>query len=194
MTRQLHPELRSWLLDKLAANQFFAKAVGRKDARQIMQLAAHALVGTREEGGNNKGRIVELLQETLGGAGQEPWCMSMTQSCIAFAEDQTGIVSPVAASEHCLTVWNETPTSQRVKVSPLPGAIIIWRHGSTTNGHTGIVVGNCVNRTFAAVEGNAEGGTANGKVVRDGGGVYYTTRNQDGNGSMKVVGFLRPFA
>lgn len=177
---------------KLEHNGAAQDAIARKDARAVFVYALEACVGIREQGGNNHGPMVELIQETIGGAGGEAWCMALQQTGLAYAEVKTGIKSPIAASEHCLTTWRNTPVEQRVKIRPAKGAIIIWQHGKSENGHTGAVL-ECDGKEMSAVEGNTESGLVGGVVQRDGGGVYLTKRSMKGNGDMKVVGFLKPF-
>lgn len=192
--RKILPDLVSWLDSKLAANGLAQNAIATKDARLLFRLAAEASVGIRELTGNNDGPLVELMQKTVDGvASREPWCCAAIQSWLAYAELKTGVVSPVASTELCLAMWNETPEEQRVKTLPAPGAICIWRHGDTSNGHTGVLIA-VAEPTFRAVEGNTEGGLSpTGAVERDGGGVYATVRSLAGAGTMKVVGFLKPF-
>lgn len=191
--RSIEPAMLKFLRSKVILNGMYEEAVKNKDARTLFRLAAEACVGIREEGGNNSGPMVELIQETVGGAGREAWCMSFVQTCLAFAEVETGVKSPIPASEHCMTVWNTTPKKQRVKISPLPGAIAIWQHGKGPAGHTGIVSG-ADEKNFNAIEGNTESGlNPKGTVERDGGGVYFTKRSRKGAGSMKLIGFLKPF-
>lgn len=196
--RKIEPKMVSFLDAKLAGNGSAQDAIKNQEARNVFIYAMEACVGIREVGGNNEGPLVDLIQETIGGEGVEPWCMALVQTCIAYAELKTGVVSPVydgdMGGEHCLTVWNKTPETQRVKYFPGRGAIIIWRHGKTTSGHTGMFVeGKLSDDTFKAVEGNTESGVANGKVERDGGGVYRTIRKFSGNGDMKILGYLKPF-
>lgn len=192
MKRELNPEMAAWL-DSQCRETAHAALISA-DARACFLHAMIACVGIREKGGNNRGRLVELIQDTLGTADGEPWCMSLVQTCLAWAELRTGQTSPIAASEHCMTVYNDTPKEQRVKTAPAPGAIIIWRHGAGPSGHTGITISVVKDGKFSAVEGNTESGlTAAGHVERDGGGCYETLRNVNGAGSMKVVGFLKPF-
>ena len=193
MIRQIEPAMVAYLDGKLAANGLAQDAVARKDARLLFRLALEACVGIREKTGNNDGTMVELIQETLGGADGESWCMSFIQTGLAYAEAKTGVRSPIHGSEHCMTVWNETTISQRVAASPLPGAIVIWRKGTTSSGHTGALVTAPSAGWFRAVEGNTEGGVRGGAVVREGGGVYLTERSTRGTGNMKIVGYLKPF-
>lgn len=113
--RQIEKKMVDWLDTKLIGNGLAQRAISDKDARLLFRLAAEACVGIKESGGNNKGPMVELIQETIDGADREPWCMSFVQTCLAYAEKKTGIKSPIAAGEHCLSVWTSTPKSARVK-------------------------------------------------------------------------------
>ena len=193
MSRDIKPEMVAWLDMRLKGNGVAQEAIAKKDARQIFIEAARACVGIREEGGNNSGPLVELIQSTLGKAELEPWCMGFVQTLIAYAEIKSDRPSRVAASEHCLTVLHETPVTMRVQKMPLPGAIVIWRYQGTMNGHTGIVM-EMDETTFKAIEGNTEAGVSPfGTVERDGGGVYLTRRNKTGTGKMLVQAFLKPF-
>jgi hypothetical protein len=191
--RNLPTELESFLDKSLEHNGLAQQALDKKDARALFRLAAEACVGIREQGGNNRGKFVELFQKTVDGKAQaESWCMAFVQSMLAYAEKKTGEKSPLVASEHCQTVFLQTKLDQRVKFSPLPGAIVVWQHGASSNGHTGIVTG-CDEKVFHAIEGNTESGMSNGHVERDGGGVYSTVRDRVRSGDMKVMGFLKPF-
>jgi hypothetical protein len=80
-----------------------------------------------------------------------------------------------------------------VKTLPLPGAIVIWKHGNGPSGHTGAVITSPSGGKFEAIEGNTEAGLVGGKVERDGGGVYRTHRSTGKVGNMSVVGYLKPF-
>lgn len=190
--RLIEKDLVKFIDEKLKLNGMAQQAIKDRNPRALLIEAARACVGIREIGGNNKGPMVELMQETLGRAGREAWCMSGVQSWIAYAEQKTGLLSPVYPSEHCLTVWNNTPKNQRVKFMPLPGAICIWRHGTSTSGHTGIILG-CDDKIMQLVEANTEAGIVGSEVVREGGGIYVTERSRKGSGSMKVVGWIKPW-
>ena len=191
--RQIKQKLVDYLDGKLQGNGIAQQAISVKDARTVFVEACRACVGIREATGHNDGPLVEALQDTIGGHSGEPWCMSTMQSCLAYAELKTGIKSPIYPSEYCINVWAQTPVEQRVKSIPLPGAIVIWKHGNTSSGHTGCVIG-ADEKTFQAVEGNTTSGTdPNGKVIREGGGCYFTKRSMAGNGDMHVVGFLKAF-
>jgi len=183
--RSIEKKMVEFLDSKLASNGLAGAAIKAKDARTVFRLAAEACVGIKETS-HNAGAMVELIQETVGSAVKEPWCASFVQTCLAYAEKKTGIKSPIYPSEHCLTMWRNSPKSSRVKIAPLPGAIIIWQHGSSEAGHTGLVL-EYGSRSMSTVEGNT------GSDMREGDGVYFKTRSKTANGRMKVVGFLKPF-
>ena len=182
--RNLNPKLKAWLDARVEATD---------QPRLLFRRAMRGFVGVRESGGNNKGEIVELIQDTVGHAEGEPWCMSLVQSALAYVETVLGVKSPVAVGEHCLTVWRDTPHAQRVRFEPLPGAIIIWKHGDSFAGHTGIFEDSRDGKMLT-IEGNTESGLNElGSLVREGGGVYECVRDRHANGSMRVMGFLKPF-
>jgi ribosomal protein L27 len=190
MTREITPKMVSFFDKKLEKNGLAQDAIDRGDSRTLFALAAESCVGVFESGGNNKGPIVSLMQDTVGGPDAVAWCMSFVQTCLAYAELKTNKKSPVFVSEHCLSVWDKTPKGQRVKASPLPGAIVIWQKGKSMSGHTGIVRG-ADEKTLFTVEGNT--GSDSKTVEREGDGVYLKKRSRDGQGNMKVLGYLKPF-
>ena len=191
--RNLQAGMAAFLDAKLENNGLAQHAIQERDARTVFRLALESCVGIREATGNNDDPIVEMIQRTIGNAEHESWCMGFIQTGLAYAELRTGLVSPIVASEHCMTVWNDTKPSQRVKFAPLPGSIVIWRHGAGPSGHTGCVVNPPSEGWFNAVEGNTEGGLNGAVVVREGGGVYYPRRKIHGSATMQIMGYLRPF-
>jgi hypothetical protein len=162
------------------------------DPRKLLLQVAGVLTDVREIG-NNSGKMVELIQETIGGHSHESWCMGFVQSCVAYVERKYAIKSLLHASESCMDVWTYTPREQRVKILPAPGAVAIWRHGDTWKGHTGLVKLYVPKIYMNLIEGNTNAGDVNGKIVREGGGVYPTKRKIGTIGDMKLVGFLKPF-
>ncbi len=192
-TRQIEPGMVGYLDLLLVNNGLAKKAIADKDARLLLQIVAGVCVGIREEGGNNQGPLVRLIQETVGSANGEAWCLSYVETMVAYCELKTGIQSPLYVTEHCLTAWAKTPVEQRVKRIPAPGAIVIWQHGNSQSGHTGVLLRYASDGMYC-VEGNTTAGLrADGSIERDGGGVHYTKRDKRQNGDMKVVGFLKPF-
>lgn len=197
--RKIEPKLVSYIEKKLAGNGLYNVALESKDARTLVVLAAQALVGVKEKTGNNDGEMVRLIQETYGNANGEPWCMSLAQSCIAFAEVKTGKKSPVVAGELCSAVWRDTPKAQRVKYLPLAGALMIFIDVNTRtgkdkiSGHVEIVLSSD-GKTVQCIGGNTSGTTKPGHAVnREGNGCYYTVRSAKGTASRRVAGYLKPF-
>lgn len=191
--REINPEMEAFIDEKLKGFGAAQDAIKKKDARLVMQYAALSCVGIKEVGGANKGKYVRLITDTVDEPGAIPWCMAGIQTWIAYAEKKTGIISPVVASEHCMTVWRDTDRDQRVRFFPLAGAIIIWRHGTSDSGHTGLFLEGD-NKSFYAVECNTGGGLdSRDEVVREGDGCYRTKRAMGNIGNMKLMGFLKPF-
>jgi hypothetical protein len=186
--RTIEPEMIKWLDDRLKDNGLVWQAMVDANPRLVFRCAMEACVGIRESAGNNMGPMVKLLQRTIGEAVKEPWCMSLVQTCLAYAERKCGVLSRIYPTEHCMTCWRETPGMSRVKNIPLPGAIIIWRNGSSDAGHTGMVVEAVRGNYLLTVEGNTG---ADGS--RDGDGVYHKKRDWYADGSLKRIGFLKPF-
>ena len=190
--RNIEPNMVTYIDGKLFGNGLAQEAIKTKNARLLFILVQQTLVGIREVGGNNSGPLVELMQETIGGHSKEAWCMSEQQTALAYVEVKTGIQSPIPAGEHCLTVLKQSPVSLVVKKIPAPGAMVIWQHGTSPNGHTGTMV-QWGKTWMNCIEGNTEHGIVDDKIERDGGGVYYTKRSTVANGDMHVLAFLKPF-
>lgn len=193
MKREIEPELFRYFEDKLRENLEATFAINNNQPRILFRLALEACNGIREKTNNNDGKLVELFQKTVGDAARESWCMSFVQSGLAYVETKLKVTSPIFASEHCLTVWNNTPKIQRALIAPATGAIMIWRHGSSTNGHTGVTRGEVYRMKVKTVEGNTSSGNSGDEIIREGGGVYFCERDMRGVGNMKYVGSLKPF-
>lgn len=192
--REIKEEMVTFLDAKLEKNGFAQIAIQMKNPRALLVEAAKVCVGIREKTGKNDGPMVELIQETIGRAQGEAWCMSFVQTLIAYVEKKLGVTSPVEPSEHCLTVWNKTSKKHRVSYIPAPGAIAIWRYGKTTSGHTGVVVHWEKGDAIEMIEGNTNSGmNVTDTIVREGGGVYRTRRPKKSSKSMQLLGFIKPF-
>lgn len=193
--RHIEPKMVEYLDGKLKDVEIAKIALGINDPRMLFVEALRACVGIREKTGNNDGPMVELIQETIGTADGEAWCMALQQTGIAYAELKTGLISPIFASEGCTEVWENTARSQRVKYNPLPGALAIWKYHGSWKGHTEMVLA-ADESMFYAVGGNTTTGKLSdgGKIVREGGGVYLTQRYRMKHDLEKeLLGFLKPF-
>lgn len=151
-------------------------------------------VGITEQGGNNRGQLVQLFQKSAGGlANGEPWCMAFVQYCIQAVDSlvsdclEGSEKSPLFKGEHCLTVWNK---SQAWKIdAPSLGSLCIWQHGQTASGHVGIVVGLNADGSIMTVEGNTSSTDAGNQ--REGDGVWLKRRQLVSSGNLRLKGFLK---
>jgi hypothetical protein len=194
MDRNIHPLAEEFINLKLVDNSHAAQAYRDKDPRALFIEVCKTFWGVREETGNNDGVLIEAIQKTIGGSYNEPWCMALMQTCLAYVEKNLKVISPVESSEHCGQVWAKTNKRSRVRKYPAPGAIAIWNYQGTDKGHCGCVIDTQSSDFFITIEGNTEGGIdPEGKIIREGGGVYFSHRSFDPKGSMKLLGFLKPF-
>lgn len=166
----------------------------------LLVVEARRWIGTKEIG-NNSGEIVTMFQNWDNSPDHWPWCMAFVQYCLKQVDILYGELGQLCTehslkrSEHVMTVWNRSPKRCR-RTSPKPGYIAIWRHykngKATSSGHTGIVTGaNIKHGVFSTIEGNT---SDSANVEREGEGVYSKVRSLNPKGSMKLVGFLDPWA
>lgn len=197
MRRRLDPELKVYLKALISPEvgppvAAFARGTS---SNLLVLLTGQLLQHVGEQGGENRGRLVELMQKTIGVAQAEPWCIAYLQSCVAFVEDYTGVRSWIHATESALELWEQS-TWSRV-IDPRPGDLILWEKEGTRAGHGGIIAevlrssprGSIVG--FKTIEGNT--GAGRGTIEREGDGVYPRTRPLGGVGRMRELGYLRPF-
>jgi len=161
--------------------------------RLLLAHEAKRWIGVKEQGGSNKGQLVQIWQRSVDQKDQsEPWCMAFVQSCIMAVDKLCMEVfvdtnfARVFKSEHVLTTWNQTPAQYRFK-EPQVGYIAVWQQNQSIYGHTGIVVRVHGNGVFETVEGNTNDGSG---ITREGDGVYLRNRIVNPAGIMKLVGFL----
>jgi hypothetical protein len=174
------------------------------DKQSLLVHEARRWLDFTEQGGENKGQIVEMFQKAVDGkAWGEPWCMSFVQFCLdqvdktaralTFDSRNYAIASldshVLYKTEHCATCWNKTNKVAR-RESPSPGDVVIWKSRFGSNGHTGIVVNVFSDGSFETIEGNTSPGITGSQ--RDGDGVFLKKRS-GGIGSLKLLGFLNPW-
>lgn len=149
---------------------------------------AKACVGIHESGGNNEGSEIEIFQSSCGTPQGQSWCLDFLQSLIDYVEYSSGIVSPVFATQGVCDLWNRTPMERRLR-SPMPGDIILWRHGKTIHGHCGLVIAES-EESYETIEGNT---TDENEINREGDGVYSKSRKKEGSSDFVLLGFIRCF-
>jgi peptidoglycan hydrolase-like protein with peptidoglycan-binding domain len=190
--RHVLPELRAAIEQRIFPGGKFAPWVMEKNVVAGATAIARALedIKVREIGGNNRGKWVGLIQGVIGkflpkGTG-DAWCKSTMQVIVAMLEDIWGVESPVAASEHCMTVW---AAAKKVPGLTTPfcevGTMFEFMNGKGPAGHTGYVY-DLKGSTMYTIEGN----TGN-KSLSDGDGLFYKQRNVAKNGNFTTQGFVR---
>jgi hypothetical protein len=177
--------------------------VDKKQIRsEYLISTAKRYLHVKEEGGQNKGKMVEAFQKSVDGkASGEPWCLCFVWHCILETEKKyferfnETILSKMFKTEHVLTMWNLSPKEYRSEI-PVFGSLVIWQHldskgNGTARGHIGIV-SNVLDKTYIET---IEGNTKNDTVVEDeGDGVYLLKRNYKApTGSKRIVGYLLPW-
>jgi hypothetical protein len=153
------------------------------------------------ENGTNKGQMVEAFQKAVDGKAQgEPWCMAFVQYCLQRTDDlvrymdwMTPEMKPheIFASEHCWTVWLNTPEYARY-MSAFPGSIAIWKNAYNNTGHAGIVIKRESEPfSFLTIEGNTSPDQDGSQ--RDGDGVFMKKRSGNIGKDLHLIGFLNPW-
>lgn len=160
---------------------------------ELIKLAS-SFVGVTESGGANKGPEVEMFQKAVDGkAVGEPWCCAFVQFCVKATDANVGTKNVLAQTEHCVTLWNQTPPEARLEM-PIPGCLIVWEkhdQGKPTGlGHVGIVTKVLAGEFVQTIEGNTGAGPG---VEREGDGVYLRKRPLNPVGYMRIKGFLNPW-
>lgn len=166
--------------------------VAANSPTEVFIMAAAALEGTREIGGNNRGPTVQLIQQVVGLSPGDSWCIAALQAALRFAENTMGKPSTIYASGNCMEAWRNSPANQiPLTQYPRVGDIIIYHDiGSTTQGHAEVIV--ALNGSMAFVMGNNT--SAAPGISGDGDGTYFRMRNLVvATGILQPQGYLRPY-
>lgn len=157
------------------------------DAHMMFVFAMEAMIGIKESGGDNKGKEVEGIQDTVGKPEKESWCMSTIQTAIAFVEVITYRNSPFPVTESCVKAYEKSLVKYK---NPKIGLVCIWIKERGPYGHTGAVSSVIDRNSFMSIEGN----TGDGKEVeREGDKICSKSRSLHPSGKLQILGFLEPF-
>lgn len=137
---------------------------------------AVALIGTREQGGNNRGALVEAMLVDEGGKPGMPWCLAFVQHVYgrAFARYQTKCILPngLHVGRFARRCMDQIP--EACSTTPTPGAIALhYPSGHEAPGHCGVVEAVGTQATIT-VEGNTN--AAGSRDSDKGDGVHRKTR------------------
>lgn len=184
--RKIQPGLELAIENACKGYEDYHFAIKQGLWRPLMTIAAKPFVDVSEHG-ENKGEIIEMLQKTVDGKAQgEPYCLAFVMTVLAFVEKKLNMVSMLKSTEGCLDLWNTTSPHLKTTRFPLPGYIAIWQHGNTSKGHAGLVL-RVTDYYFKTIEANSW--SPDGKSQ----GIHTHERLFDGDGSMKLLGFICPF-
>lgn len=184
--RRLQAEIGAFIRNRIPLTD---RELTSMTAYEIFQLAFAALAGVSEVGGNNRGKLVEMMQYTVGINPGDPWCMAAAQTAIRFTELVSGKTCPIVSGGHCLTVVRQSPAA--VVKLPNHGDLIVWRHRGTQNGHVEGIIDIAYPVAYT-VGGNTSTGPG---IDRDGDTTALRMRRLDRpEGELEIAAFLRPFS
>jgi hypothetical protein len=152
---------------------------------------------------DTKGQDSALVAELIAGMRQSPWepgwayCAAFAEFIVASALSQIGATPEQVAkfrkvmSPHCMTSVRAFKPLGLLMPTPAPGAIWLARHGSTDNGHAGIVVTPHTPH-MDTVEANTS--FDSGGNQREGDWITNRIRPIAGPGELRTQGFVHPTA
>lgn len=156
---------------------------------------ARSWVGTTEQGGNNKGQIVETMQKLVDGvAVAQAWCAIFASFCVMRIDDLASAMAQadlpralLKSTDNTNTLFAQTPPEAHTD-TPSPGCIVVWSKlgpdgKPVWEGHCGVVF-DVRDDIVMTVEGNTSQ-PADGDQ-REGDGVWLKARR---NGD--IPGFVR---
>lgn len=161
--------------------------------KEVLVRIAKSYEGVHEEGGDNLGAQIVQFQKAIDRvASREPWCICFLQFCGLAAQKETGRRWMMFPTESALVMWEKSPALLR-RSTPATGLIAIWQVGTTRSGHGDLVTKvDPGGRSFETIGGNTSPGP---RLERDGDGVYSKILQwPPRRGSMRLLGFLEPFA
>lgn len=188
MHRRVSPVLEQYLHDEIDVRLF-------KSPHSLLVQCAVVCEGVREEGGENRGTLVESFLYSVGLAPGNPYCAAWIQALLGFVEKIFRVECQLPVTGHVKTMWNEADRRNKILASeleltkPMAGDIMVWSKPNTIYGHCGIVTRPLFS-VVETIEANTLGNTV--EVEREGGGVHPMLRSYKGTSSMEVLGFIRP--
>lgn len=151
-------------------------------AKQLESVYA-SMIGVREKGFNSGEQIEEFQKAVDGKASKEPYCLGFIQWGAKKVCGVYGVKNPLHPTEHCVTLWNNTPAKYKEK-SAAAGRIGVMKSRTSSNGHvfydkaSGLL-------SWPTIEANT-----NTAGSREGDGVYASTRWSTGTATKKILGHI----
>ena len=145
---------------------------------RLVVAAANAFVGLKDEGGDNRGQMVEMFLREVHQPPGQPWCAAFVFHIgyCAHYDSRLGCSSwPLPATASCQELHDFAHRRSSVEQVPLEGDVfLVWRPKLKRFGHTGFVVSvdavlegtDGARYRCTTVEGNTNtDGSANGNAA-----------------------------
>jgi hypothetical protein len=142
-------------------------------------------------------RLVECM-ESAGWQAPWPYCIAFAEGMLILALLELKCRPAQYATlrklitPHVMTTVRNLSELHALSDRPEPGAIWLARHGSTDNGHAGIVIRSQGNGLMTTIEGNTTSQFKDAEADRQGDGIFRRERCVGSNGGLKTMGFLTP--
>ena len=130
-------------------------------------LLARSQLWVREQGGDNRGQVVEHFLATVGLAPGQPWCAAF----VSWVGQNALARWPLPMTGSCQALFLAATRLNIARKWPTPGAVfLLWKPSLNRFAHTGLLVSQQAN-SWVTVEGNT-----NPAGGREGYGVFERTR------------------
>lgn len=159
------------------------------DPTTLLRQALASLVGTHEEGGNNRGQLVELFQGSIGTPVKQAWCMDFLQAVVGYVEQKLGVTCDLLATEGTQALADWAAAQGKLIPHPFVDSMVVWKHTApgSTGGHVGYVMG-VARSDMTTVEGNTS--AESHEIVREGDVVAMKSRPLSSSPNMIIRGFV----
>jgi len=150
------------------------------DFTDRLMFEARKMLGVREEGGANRGTMIDIWNREAGAPVGSPWCASFVHAMHKAASDYLGIFNPCPRTASTHALWTMADPASKSSL-PAPGDVFVVDHGLDAEGnrigHCGIVIAVTPDgQTIVSIEGNT-----NAAGSREGDSVaQHTWRPRDG--------------
>lgn len=151
------------------------------------------------------GPDTELVQELLRRMRKAPWpdgaayCAAFAEAMIVAGLEQCGATPEQiqrfarVMGAHCMTSFRAFRDLGLIHDTPTAGSLWLAQHGSTDQGHAGLVVRTEDTSRMMTIEANTSADpNASGAQQREGDWITQRIRNRSGAGDLRTRGFVRP--
>lgn len=129
------------------------------DKNRLMGVFITPLMGMREDGGANRGKVIDMIEAQFGMKGQS-YCMMEQQTGRLCVERFLGISSPLKYTASCMDLRQSAMDQSLYSALPVQYGWMLFQDGNTAHGHVGFTKEIYGNEAVMNLEGNTAGGTA----------------------------------